>query len=371
MAKFGINDILNAKSRAEAGTAEAYKEIWLSPYDVKPAMENTHQKLEGIEELADNFLLIGQEQPTVLARVNGEFRIIDGHRRNEANIFNLERGHEKYSKVKYRYRDMTETMYEIALLAGNGFTQGLKDYEKARLVERLKKALTRAKEKGELEIKGKMRDFIADITGESSSNIARMEKINGSLVPEAKEAFKKGSLGITAAYEISRLTEEEQKEIAEKAKAGEEIRAKEIAKKVAQKVAEEAQKKSEKAQERAEIAKVEADKAIEEALAKQTEAQEEARNAEELRNYVERKGAEDSIARSEEQKKQVSESDTMESILFSYAGEPKEAWAKEDWTAYIIVELYAVRKFVSEDNLCKLKEILTETKEGARKNEKE
>ena len=71
MAKFGINDILNAKTKAAGQQAqtEDYKEICLSPYEVKDAQENTHQKLEGIEELADNFLTVGQEQPTVLARV--------------------------------------------------------------------------------------------------------------------------------------------------------------------------------------------------------------------------------------------------------------------------------------------------------------
>ena len=92
-AKFGLNDILNAKSRAAAaGRVEDYEEIYLSPYEVKAAPENTHQSLENIEELADSFLHVGQEQPTVLARVNGEFRIVDGHRRNAANIMNLERG---------------------------------------------------------------------------------------------------------------------------------------------------------------------------------------------------------------------------------------------------------------------------------------
>ena len=89
MAKFGINDILNAKTKAAGQQAQTdgYKEIYLSPYEVKAAQENTHQKLENIEELADSFLHVGQEQPTVLARVNGEYRIIDGHRRNAANIF--------------------------------------------------------------------------------------------------------------------------------------------------------------------------------------------------------------------------------------------------------------------------------------------
>jgi len=148
MAKFGINDILNAKTKAAGQQAqtEGYKEIYLSPYEVKAAQENTHQKLENIEELADSFLHVGQEQPTVLARVNGEYRIIDGHRRNAANILNLERGHKEYEKVLYRFMDMSEAMYELRLLAGNGYTQELTAYEKTRLVERTKAALIRAKE---------------------------------------------------------------------------------------------------------------------------------------------------------------------------------------------------------------------------------
>lgn len=115
MAKFGINDILNAKTKAAGQQAqtEGYKEIYLSPYEVKAAQENTHQKLENIEELADSFLHVGQEQPTVLARVNGEYRIIDGHRRNAANILNLERGHKEYEKVLYRFMDMSEAMYGL------------------------------------------------------------------------------------------------------------------------------------------------------------------------------------------------------------------------------------------------------------------
>ena len=154
MAKFGINDILNAKTKAAGQQAQTdgYKEIYLSPYEVKAAQENTHQKLENIEELADSFLHVGQEQPTVLARVNGEYRIIDGHRRNAANILNLERGHKEYEKVLYRFMDMSEAMYELRLLAGNGYTQELTAYEKTRLVERTKAALIRAKEEDGLEI---------------------------------------------------------------------------------------------------------------------------------------------------------------------------------------------------------------------------
>ena len=137
----------------------------------------------------------------------------------------------------YRFMDMSEAMYELRLLAGNGYTQELTAYEKTRLVERTKAALIRAKEEDGLEIQGKMRDLVAAMINESSTNVARMDAINNNATPEIKEQLKEGNLGITAAYEAAKLDEDEQKEIAEKAAAGENVRAKEIAEKVAEKKA--------------------------------------------------------------------------------------------------------------------------------------
>lgn len=249
MAAFSILDMMNSKSRTAAGatTKTEYKEIYLSPYEVKEAQENTHLNLENIEELADSFLHVGQEQPTVLARVNGEFRIIDGHRRNAANIFNLERGYKEYEKVLFRYRDMSEAMYELSLLAGNGYTQELTAYEKVRLVERTKAALLRAKEEDGLEIRGKMRDFIATMMNESRTTIAVMEKINHSATSEVKEQLKNGNMGITAAYEAAKLLPDEQRELVARMEAGEDIRAKEIARKVSERTAARVEVEAEKA----------------------------------------------------------------------------------------------------------------------------
>lgn len=101
----------------------------------------------------------------------------------------------------------------------------------------LKVALIRAKKEDGLEIKGKMRDLIASMLNESSTNVARMESINNNATPEIKEQLKSGSIGVTAAYEAAKLPEAEQKEIAEQAAAGKEIRANEIAQKVAEKKA--------------------------------------------------------------------------------------------------------------------------------------
>ena len=355
MAKFGINDILNAKTKAAGVSvaAEGYKEIYLSPYEVKAAPENTHQNLEGIEELADSFLHVGQEQPTVLARIKGEYLIIDGHRRNAANILNLERGYKEYEKVLYRYMDMSEAMYELRLLAGNGYTQPLTAYEKTRLVERTKAALMRAREEDGLEIQGKMRDLIAAMLNESSTNVARMESINNNATPEVKEQLKSGNMGITAAYEAAKLPPEEQKAIADKVAAGEDIRAKEIAAKVAEKTAAKAAEDAEQAQRDYEKQQEESDREIEKAERKREEAEEKAKEAElaaqhakVLREWVKEsvsaatKAAADAVLK-------VSETDT-----------PQKDWNNTEWVVFTAREIMQQADKVSEDDLYLLHEIM-------------
>lgn len=360
MAKFGINDILSAKTKAAAQQAqtEGYKEIYLSPYEVKAAPENTHQKLEAIAALADSFLHVGQEQPTVLARVNGEYRIIDGHRRNAANILNLERGHKEYEKVLYRFMDMSEAMYELRLLAGNGYTQELTAYEKTRLVERTKAALIRAKEEDGLEIQGKMRDLVAAMLNESSTNVARMDAINNNATPEIKEQLKEGNIGITAAYEAAKLSADDQKAIAAAAGAGEDVRAKEIAQRVAEQVAAKAQEKADKAAESAEKAQIEADQAVADALDKQAQAEEEAENARQLKRYVDNMGkamenASKAATAAVAAISKVSETDTEE--------QPQDSWGVLEWVRYTLCCLMEKAEDVSEDNLYKLQEILVES----------
>lgn len=228
MAKFGINDLIDIKKReSREGAVEEYKEIWLDPREVKPSESNFYSQ-ENIEELADSFLAVGQQQPTVLARVDGEFRIVSGHRRNLANIRNLERGYQEYGKVRYLYKDMTPVMLELSLLMGNALNRELTPWEKTQQAQRLKEALTRAREEEGLEIQGKLRDMVADLMNESSSGIARMDRIHNHAVSEIQEEFRKGNLNISAAYEASKLPDEEQKAIAKAAAEEGGIKAKEV-----------------------------------------------------------------------------------------------------------------------------------------------
>ena len=231
--KFSFMDIMNAQSKDSVEqTIDKYTEIYLNPADVKTTESNFYSQ-DNIQELADSILTVGQQQPTVLGRVNGEYRIISGHRRNLANLLLIEQGHEEYKSVRYLYRDMSEAMLELSLLVGNAYNRELSAWEKTEQAARLKAALIKARDEDGLEIQGKLRDIIAEMLGESATNVARMESINNNLTDGAKEQFKNGNIGVTAAYEASKLSEAEQQDIADAAAAGENVRAKEIAEKVA------------------------------------------------------------------------------------------------------------------------------------------
>ena len=72
------------------------------------------------------------------------------------------------------------------------------------------------------------RVVVAELMNESSTNIARMECISNHAAPEIDEEFKKGNIGISAAYEAAKLPLDEQREIAKQVSQKGGIKAKEV-----------------------------------------------------------------------------------------------------------------------------------------------
>lgn len=314
---------------SEESDKEDYEEIYLSPYDVVPSESNFYSQ-ENIEELADSILAVGQQQPTVLGRVGGEYRIISGHRRNLANIHNIECGAvPRDYQARYLYKDMSPAILELSLIVGNAFNRKLSPYEETEQAARLKSALIRARDEDGLEIKGKLRDVVADILQTSKTKVARMDKINSSLVPEAKEQFKEGNIGKSAAYEISKLPEEEQKEIAA-ASANEKVAHKEIAERVKErkeiKAAEKAAERAEKAAKKAEEAQIAAAQAG-------------------LQAQCAAENADMSASRFDGNAMNQPEEDAQE-------------WSTRDKATYMLRELLLVVSHITEDDILVLQDIL-------------
>lgn len=333
MGKWSVMELIGISADDE----QDFQEIMLSPYEVEASETNFYSQ-ENIEELADSIRMVGQQQPTVLGRVDGVYKIISGHRRNLANIHNIETGaFPRDYQAKYLYKDMTPAMLELSLIVGNAFNRRLTPYEETEQAARLKAALIRARDEDGLEITGKLRDVVADILQTSRTKVARMDKINNSLEPEAREQFKAGKLGKSAAYETAKLPEEEQRQIAAQAAAGKAVKHKEVAEKVAEKKAEQAAARAERAAKKAEAA--------------QTAAAQAGLQAE----------------------RAAESADTSATLTSAHMNPPEldeqQEWTTRDWVIYHLRELMGVASYITEDDLIVLQDILMAAT-GRRDNER-
>lgn len=214
MGRLGIGDRMNQNSKQGVIFTEEYRKVKLDPRTLIPSERNKYAQ-DDIEELADNMLLVGQLQEVIVGRVDGQDRIIVGHRRTAAAVLNIERGHDSFKLIDCKVREMTEAMFMLTLHSANIFNRRLSDWELTEGVAEFKKYLVAAREAGEVVIAGKMRDYIADAIGVSTGKMAQMESITNNLCEEGKEAFKNGDINFTTAYEASRLPVEKQKEVIE------------------------------------------------------------------------------------------------------------------------------------------------------------
>lgn len=227
---FNILDIANDITKAAAITPkEEYTEITLPREEIKVTRHNKYS-MEDIDELATSLLMDGLQEPLIVGRVNGEYCLASGHRRFAAAGILADEGHEEFEKIPCRYKDMTETQFRIALLIGNTFNRKMTDFDMMIQAADWKEVLTQAKkEKLILLENGKrIRDYVAEILGESPTKIGQLEAINHNAGPAIKEQFEKGNIGITSAYEASKLEPEEQSQLAEAIESGEDVKSEEI-----------------------------------------------------------------------------------------------------------------------------------------------
>lgn len=227
---FDIKNIMNA---ATVGTAALEKDFSPIRLDYENIVVTKHNKysMDDIDELAAGIEMAGGlHEPLILGRVNGEYWLASGHRRRAAIEMLVHNGAERFRMVDCRYKDMTETEFRIHVLIGNAFNRHYTDYDKMMEAEEWKSALKAAQREKLLILEHgeRVRDYVARIMGTSPAVIGDYNRINKNAVPEIKEQFEKGAIGVTSAAAASRLEPEEQKEIAERVAAGEDIKAQEI-----------------------------------------------------------------------------------------------------------------------------------------------
>lgn len=220
-AGFSVRDALNKNSKAGMDTSPKarFRTKDISIFKMYRNSKNFYS-MEKIEELAGDILMYGLKQNLELVYApceEGEYRIVAGERRWEALKYLVSKGYKEFelatSKLTAPQCDDEE---QVEIIIANAYrsknTADMLQEEK-----RLKESLTRMKAEGKT-IKGydlqsgRLRDVIASMMKTSKTKVAQIETINKNLIPEWQEEMKKERITFSAAYEISGLTAEEQKE---------------------------------------------------------------------------------------------------------------------------------------------------------------
>lgn len=173
---------------------------------------NKNRQIKDIDKLAEAIRTAGGiKQPLLVRAEENGYKILAGHRRTAAAKLLLSQGEKQYNQLPCIVEsDLDEDEQEILLIVLNE-QQEKSDYEKVQDAMRLKELISRKKK--DENIPGSVRDMTAEALGETPTQIARYEAINKNLCPELKEELKEGKIGISAAYEASRLEPEQQQQI--------------------------------------------------------------------------------------------------------------------------------------------------------------
>ena len=193
------------------------------PLDKLLDNEGNFFKVEDVQELADDIEMRGLENPlTVCEAENGCYRIVAGHRRRKA----LEQiGKPSAPCIIKSYADADSE--EVALIQSNLTARELTYYEKMLAVVRLEEALRRMKENG-VELPGRLRDHLAEKSGESASAVHRMTYIYKHLSPELMEGLRQEKINESIAYELASSPKAVQTEFEQRLARGETFRAQDI-----------------------------------------------------------------------------------------------------------------------------------------------
>lgn len=195
------------------------------PLDKLLDNEGNFFKVEDVQELADDIEMRGLENPlTVCEAENGYYRIVAGHRRRKA----LEQiGKTSAPCIIKSYADADSE--EVALIQSNLTARELTYYEKMLAVVRLEEALRRMKENG-TELPGRLRDHLAEKSGESASAVHRMTYIYKHLSPELMEGLRQEKINESIAYELASSPKTVQTEFEQRLARGETFRAQDVKK---------------------------------------------------------------------------------------------------------------------------------------------
>lgn len=213
---------LMSETSCRASEVKPYEAVRLPIDKLYPDSANAKiYSIKSIEELADSIELAGGVLHNLVVREpdkDGRYQIISGERRWTACKHLVEQGKEQYGEVGCLIEHVhDEDTLQLMLVLANSTARQLTDAEKMRQAEALTAVLTRMRKEGK--VQGRVRDLVGKMLKTTSGQLARYHAIQANLQGGLRDRFERGKIGISVAYEASKLNKAGQDAVAEKAKA--------------------------------------------------------------------------------------------------------------------------------------------------------
>ena len=216
---------LNMSELMDKVTVKPYDTVML-PIDKLKSNPANFYALDSITHLMDSILMAGRVLQNITVKPadkGGHYMIISGHRRCLACRRLVEQGYKEFEYIPAIIEtEKDESLLELMVIYSNSTGRELSDAEKMHQARRATEILYRMKDRGEFS--GQVRRAAARMLHTTETQLARYAAIADNLKNEAaRKAFDDGRMGVSAAYEASRLSAEGQKQVADKLAAGEKI----------------------------------------------------------------------------------------------------------------------------------------------------
>ena len=204
---FDITSLMCDASR-QASERPKYEAVRLPISKLYPDPANAKiYSVASIEELADSIELAGGVLHNLVVREideDGRYQIISGERRWTACKYLVEHGREQYREVGCLIEhERDEDILQLMLVLANSTARQLTDAEKMRQAEALTAVLTRMRKEGK--VQGRVRDLVGKMLKTTSGQLARYHAIQTNLQGGLRDKFERGEVGVSVAYEASKL----------------------------------------------------------------------------------------------------------------------------------------------------------------------
>lgn len=158
---------------------------------IDPDPENFYS-LDGLNELAGSIEMLGLQQALLLRPgENGHYTLISGHRRRAAILMIRDGGSDQFKDgvpCVVDRRNASKALWKFQLLMANKDTRKMTSADENRQAEELENVLRELEDAG-YEFPGRLRDWVAKLSGMSRSKLGRLKVIREKLAPELRSTY--------------------------------------------------------------------------------------------------------------------------------------------------------------------------------------